>query len=36
MPDKTEMTPKETNGPILEARDLSVSFHLLEGVIPSL
>lgn len=29
------MTPKETDGPILEVSDLSVSFHLLEGVIPA-
>jgi oligopeptide/dipeptide ABC transporter ATP-binding protein len=35
MPDNMEMTPKETNSPILEVSDLSVSFHLLEGVIPA-
>jgi oligopeptide/dipeptide ABC transporter ATP-binding protein len=35
MSEKTEITPGETKPPILEVSNLSVSFHLLEGVIPA-
>ena len=35
MSDNTENTPGEIQAPILEVSDLSVSFHLLEGVIPA-
>ena len=35
MSDNTEITPAETQASILEVSDLSVSFHLLEGVIPA-
>lgn len=35
MSDNTEKIPGETKAPILEVSDLSVSFHLLEGVIPA-
>jgi oligopeptide/dipeptide ABC transporter ATP-binding protein len=35
MSNHTEMIPAATNAPILEVSDLSVSFHLLEGVIPA-
>lgn len=35
MSDNTEIIPGETKTPILEVSDLSVSFHLLEGVIPA-
>ena len=35
MSDNTEMIPNETKAPILEVSDLSVFFHLQEGVIPA-
>ena len=35
MSDHTEKSVGEINAPILEVNDLSVSFHLLEGVIPA-
>jgi oligopeptide/dipeptide ABC transporter ATP-binding protein len=35
MSDNTEKIPDETKAPILEVSELSVSFHLLEGVIPA-
>ena len=35
MSDNTEKIPAETQASILEVSDLSVSFHLLEGVIPA-
>lgn len=35
MSDNTENIPGEIRTPILEVSDLSVSFHLLEGVIPA-
>jgi len=35
MPDNTENIPDKIEAPILEVSDLSVSFHLLEGVIPA-
>jgi oligopeptide/dipeptide ABC transporter ATP-binding protein len=35
MSDNTENIPGETQASILEVSDLSVSFHLLEGVIPA-
>ena len=35
MSDNTEIPAGETKPPILEVNDLSVSFHLLEGVIPA-
>jgi len=35
MTDNTEIPAVETKPPILEVNDLSVSFHLLEGVIPA-
>jgi oligopeptide/dipeptide ABC transporter ATP-binding protein len=35
MSDNTKKIPAETKAPILEVRDLSVSFHLMEGVLPA-
>ena len=35
MSDNTEKIPTETKASILEVRNLSVSFHLMEGVIPA-
>jgi len=35
MSDNTEKIPAETKASILEVRNLSVSFHLMEGVIPA-
>jgi oligopeptide/dipeptide ABC transporter ATP-binding protein len=35
MSENTEMISGQTRAPILEVSDLSVSFHLLEGVIPA-